>query len=386
MSNLKVITTILKITIVLIIFPGSNSCYIHFAVVNSETFQKFPLPPGNQCWDYCKVLEDCQTLTISLDNLSECSLHKERRNEIDYHTDSNSLVVILDKECVSRRTTRDSEETLKRSQETGLVIQSVDTATGWCVEVNNTQYEDLNKKEPVGYPLFWSSACDQTWELRSVTTEGQSDYFGCKKTTVQLKNTNMCIALLYSVELMMSRAFLHTCKSVEEKEEQILLLCPETGSVETNGVWSLMQYLPQYSAITLGSAISFNGTRNLHRIRLSTLNELKDPTPACRDVKAKNGRALLDVSVPVFLPGERITVECDEGFGVRGDNETYDNSYTTTCSEHMDLDQCSPLPKKMEKRCSNLEDLDSTTKRGDSDRDRGTFLLFFFGIILFLDH
>ena len=198
----------------------------------------------------------------------------------------------------------------------------------------------------------------------------------------------MCIALLYSVELMMSRAFLHTCKSVEEKEEQILLLCPETGSVETNGVWSLMQYLPQYNSITLGSAISFNDTRNLDRIRLSTLNELKDPTAACRDVKAKNGLALLDVSVPVFLPGERITVECDEGFGVRGDNETYDNSYTTTCSEHMDLDLCSPLPKKRAEVqiCSNPEDLDNETERSDSDRDRGTFLLVFVGLILFLDH
>ena len=382
--SLKIITTLLKIIIALIIFPSSNSCYTHYAVVNSEPFQKFSLPPGNQCWDYCKVLEDCQTLTISLDKLSECSLYKERRSEIDYHTDSDSLAVILSKRCLSRRTTRDSEETLKRSQETGLVIQSLDT--GRCMEVNISGYGGLNKKEPVGYPLFWSSACEQTWELRSVTTNGRPDYFGCKKTTVQLKNTNMCIALLYSVELMMSRAFLHTCTSAEETEEQILLLCA-ANSLETDGEWSLMQYLPLYNSITLGSVLSINGTINLDRIRLSTVKELKDPTVACIVVKAENGRALLDVSVPVFLPGERITVECDEGFGVRGDNETYDNySYTTTCSEHMDLDQCSPLPKKMEQRCSNLEDLDRVTERSDSDRDRGTFLLVFVGLILFLDH
>ena len=139
MAYLKTVTTLLKIIIALIIFPGSNSCYIHYAVVNSEPFQRFSLPPGNQCWDYCKVLEDCQTLIISLDQLSECLLHEERLSELDHHTDVESLAIILDKRCLFQRTTRDSaQETMKLSQETGLVIQNADT--GRCVEVNITGY------------------------------------------------------------------------------------------------------------------------------------------------------------------------------------------------------------------------------------------------------
>ena len=152
MAYLKTVTTLLKIIIALIIFPGSNSCYIHYAVVNSEPFQRFSLPPGNQCWDYCKVLEDCQTLIISLDQLSECSLHEERLSELDHHTDVESLAIILDKRCLFQRTTRDSaQETMKLSQETGLVIQSADT--GRCVEVNITGYGGLNRKGPMGYPI-----------------------------------------------------------------------------------------------------------------------------------------------------------------------------------------------------------------------------------------
>ena len=384
MAHLKTVTTLLKIIIALIIFPCSNSCYIHYAVINSEPFQKFSLPPGNQCWDYCKVLEDCQTLTISLDQLSECSLHKERLSQLDYHTDVESLAIILDKRCIFQSTTRDSEETMKLSQETGLVIQNADT--GLCVEVNITgYYGGLNSKGPMGYPLVWSSACDQTWELRSVTTNEQSVRYGCKKTSVQLKNTNMCITLLNWVEFVMPKVFLQTCKSAEETEEQILLLCSAVSDLESDGMWSLMQYLPRYTFIAISSLLSLNFTTTLSRFRLSTGDELKDPTAACRDVKAENGRALLDVSVPVFLPGERITVECDEGFGVRGDNETYDNSYTTTCSEHMDLDLCSPLPKKREQGCSNLEDLERSIT-SDSDRDLGTLLLVIMGLSLFLDH
>ena len=383
MAHLKTITTLLKIIIVLIIVPSSDSCYIHYAVLNSEPSQKFSLPPGNQCWDYCKVLEDCQTFTISLDQLSECSLHKERVSELDYHTDVESSAIFLDKRCLFQRTTRDSEETMKLSQETGLVIQNADT--GRCVEVNITGYEGLNSKRLMGYPLVWSSACDQTWELRSVTTDEQSVPYGCKKTSVQLKNTNMCITLFNWVEFVMPKAFLQTCKSAEETEEQTLLLCSAVSDLESDGMWSLMQYLPRSSFIVLGSLISINYTTTLSRVRISTGDELKDPIAACRDVKAQNGRALLDVSVPVFLPGERITVECDEGFGVRGDNETYDNSYTTTCSKHMDLDLCSTLPKKMEQGCSNLEDVERSIT-SDSDRDLGTFLLVIVGLTLFLDH
>ena len=381
MAYLKTVTTLLKIIITLIIVPGSNSCYTHYSVVNSEPFQRFSLPPGNQCWDYCKVLENCLTFIISLDQLSECSLHKERVSELDSHTDIESLDIILDKRCIFQRTTRDSEETIKLSQETGLVIQNADT--GLCVEVNITGYGGLNSKGPMGYPLVWSSACDQTWELRSVTTDEQSVSYDCKKTSVQLKNTNMCITLLNWVGWVLPKAFLQTCKSAEETEEQILLLCSAVSDLERDRTWSLMQYLPRYSSIALGSPISTNHTTTLSRVRLSTGDELKDPTAACRDVKAENGRALLDLSVPVFLPGERITVECDEGFGVRGDNETYDNSYTTTCSEHMDLDRCSPLPKKREQRCSNHEDFE---KSRTSDRDLGTFLLVIVRLTLFLDH
>ena len=383
MAHLKTITTLLKIIIVLIIVPSSNSCYIHYAVLNSEPSQKFSLPPGNQCWDYCKVLEDCQTFTISLDQLSECSLHKERVSQLDYHTDVESSVIFLDKRCLFQRTTRDSAETMKLSQETGLVIQNANT--GRCVEVNITGYEGLNSKRLMGYPLVWSPACDQTWELRSVTTDEQSVRYGCKKTSVQLKNTNMCITLVNWVEFVMPKAFLQTCKSAEETEEQILLLCSAVSDLESDGMWSLMQYLPRSSFIVLGSLISINYTTTLSRVRLSTGDELKDPIAACRDVKAQNGRALLGVSVPVFLPGERITVECDEGFGVRGENETYDNSYTTTCSEHMDLDLCSTIPKKREQGCSNLEDLERSIT-SDIDRDLGTLLLVIVGLTLFLDH
>ena len=305
-------------------------------------------------------------------------------SELDSHTDIESLpslAIILDKRCIFQRTSRDSEETMKLSQETGLVIQNADT--GRCVEVNITGFGGLNSKGPIGYPLVWSSACDQTWELRSVTTDEQSVRYDCKKTSVQLKNTNMCITLLNWVEFVMPKAFLQTCKSAEETEEQILLLCSAVSDLERDGMWSLMQYFPRYTFIVIGSPISTNRTTTLSRVRLSTGDELKDPTAACRDVKAENGRALLDVSVPVFLPGERITVECDEGFGVRGDNETYDNSYTTTCSEHMDLDRCSPLPKKREQRCSNHEDVERSRT---SDRDLGTFLLVIVGLTLFLDH
>ena len=256
------------------------------------------------------------------------------------------------------------------------------------MEVNITGYEDLNMKGARGYPLFWSSACDQTWEMRSVPTDhfvdGRSVQLGCKKTTVQLKNTSLCITLQTFMTEAIPRAFVRICKVGNVEEDQILLLCPGLESSGKDGVWSLMQYLPLYNSITVESALSINRTTNLRRVRLSTVDELKDLTKvACRDVKAENGTALLDVSVPVFLPGERITVECDEGFGVRGDNETYDNSYTTTCSEHMDLDLCSPLPKKREQRCFNREDLEGSIITSGSDRDLGTFFLVIVGLVPF---
>ena len=73
---------------------------------------------------------------------------------------------------------------------------------------------------------------------------------------------------------------------------------------------------------------------------------------ACKHEEAENGSVEIGEGVPLFLPGEKITVRCNEGFGVEVDH-VVKKEYVRSCSEEMELDLCAPTqPDKDQQFCN----------------------------------
>ena len=76
------------------------TCFLHFTKVKTVPFLRFKLPPGNQCWDYCKHLDTCNIFSFQLDDLSYCSLYKEQLGDVVYDMDMFSSTIIGWKGCL----------------------------------------------------------------------------------------------------------------------------------------------------------------------------------------------------------------------------------------------------------------------------------------------
>ena len=65
----------------------------------------------------------------------------------------------------------------------------------------------------------------------------------------------------------------------------------------------------------------------------------------CKNIIVSNGRILLEETVPLFLPGETITVSCNKGFGMQINQSVFRQEFTTTCSTSSIPLVCSTITK-----------------------------------------
>ncbi|KAL5264160.1 hypothetical protein ACHWQZ_G005290 [Mnemiopsis leidyi] len=344
---------------------ASHGCYLHYAAIETVPFLRFKLPPGNQCWDYCKHLDTCNIFSFQLDDLSYCSLYKEQLGDILYDLDMYSSAIIGWKGCLlghAAKSILGNSERWSSVEDQVVVMQKLET--GFCVKVNYSESIRSRWNNEKLYPLSWTSLCDDTlklnWELTTLITtdtEKNINLAGCKLAIFRLEDTFFCLTtyLNLKTEVTAPKAFIKRCsdEALNEKsdmelkegaENQLLLLCPETSQ----NAWSVMLYRtynPNYRPITLVADDKDKDPRHtLLNISLTDFQNLAPSTAvsACEDVKAENGSVEMAEGVPLLLPGEKITVRCEEGFGVSIDH-VIRQEYETSCSEDMMLDLCTPV-------------------------------------------
>ena len=341
-------------------------CFVHYADVQSTPLYHFKLPPGNQCWDYCKYLDECQTYSVQLDDLSFCSLYGEDLYKIDQFQNSTSHTILGWKRCLLEQLGKVDLANGQRWSDTEnkeVVIQKLEN--GFCVYVDFAEADNLSH-DTQRYPLSWTRTCDGTysWEISTTKIEAHdTDHIGCKMAIIRLEGTSMCITSVFrNPPFSVPQAFLIRCNDESETqssnsvlemgaENQHLLLCPEN----IQNAWSLMlfrTYHPKFRPITLSSD-------DMDEDPILTLWNISLPAPstpvevsACKHVEAKNGSVEIGEGVPLFLPGEKITVRCNEGFGVEIDHVIRED-YVTFCSEEIELHLCAPIqPDQNEQLCA----------------------------------
>ena len=336
-------------------------CFLHYAEIYTTPLYQFKLPPGNTCWDYCKFLDECNTYSVQIDDLSHCKLYGQDFDVLDHSLNMSSYTIVGWKRCLLGQF---DQVTLPNGQQTKdmpgmeFVIQKLEN--GFCV---NVDLDKMNKSEAdtEEYPLLWTSTCDEalSWELSTMIAHDHDNKMGCEMAVIRLKGTSWCLTSVFKNP---PQAVVKRCKNnipaessygVLETgaENQLLLLCPG----KEDKAWSLMlyrDYNPKFTPITL-SDDDDDPTQSLQNITLLVTG--LNTQSVCRQVQAKNGSVKMADGVPVLLPGDKFTVKCDEGFGVEGEH-VVDGDYVTSCSMDKELDLCSPIqPAQQEQICAGSQ-------------------------------
>ena len=256
------------------------------------------------------------------------------------------------KEClIDKATVTLSDDSDMWMEEMEVAIEKPEM--GLCLDANVTDRATMSGAE---YPLYWSSEChgNARWILITVPLEQQ---MGCETVILKMEQTQQCVtSVTVNPEHTAQGAILQGCE--RGRLDQLIVLCPD----DQGKTWSMFQYLisvcePENSncismhgpPVTLSPGDDLEPVNVLLNVTVKTKVDLKKETAPCEKVVAKNGEVARSKEVPVFLPGESITVRCSPGFGVRADN--YSQKFVTTCSQDMNLDLCVPILQDYNNGC-----------------------------------
>ena len=128
--------------------------YTPFLLIDRPPLYTLQLAPGQYCKDYCMNLAECNVFSFSLEDPTQCNLYKEKKIDMKSEFDTSVDVVVGSKHCalVAGVANVSLSDLVERSQDTGLVMQSIDTM------------ECLVRGQPLsgvkGFYLAWSEDCE----------------------------------------------------------------------------------------------------------------------------------------------------------------------------------------------------------------------------------
>ena len=351
----------LTVLSVLSISHSLNSCYVDHREILSTPYRKFDISADKDCWDYCKYEEQCRLFSVpkEYNETLSCSLYKENEITLKYKRKHSSTTVYAVKNCLTLANLNEEDEE-PNIYEPGMIVYKIDT--GLCLQAD---FQDVSASPLNGYPVYWSSNCGGAtkWDLECVGTKGQVQ--GCSHTRLQAEgHPEYCTTVREHDDFR--TASLLNC-SVEEDLETLSREFLRQTLVLT---WS---YLPKkYDltwispglakvSITLPTNSPWNLTVNhtLDTIDLLSKENLLDSP--CKNLSVQHGQVLLNETVPMFLPGEEITVQCNPGFGAKFDNGSQLQAYNVTCWMFVSLVDCSPLPSNSTSGTEIMEEHNSST-------------------------
>ena len=341
---------ILKFLTVLGIFSVVNSfdstCYHYSREIATKPYRKFNLAPENDCWHYCKFDDKCNLFSVPKKHKTRtCSLYKENELTVEFRPKYSSNIIYGSKNCLMLpEILNNTQETniFQTSLEDGLIIYRKDP--GLCLEAD---FDEGSASPKYGYSVYWSSNCRDAkkWELNCTGIHGGLG--GCSKAIVKVRNySEYCLTFQTREDTW--TATMQTCQKGTDDDVNSLteyrqgLMLSEIYAVGWNVTLITLNNVRVCATLPSDSLWNFRVNHTLDAFELLSEQDLLD-TP-CRNVSVLNGQVLQSDAVPMFLPGEEMTVQCNPGFGAKFDNGSYLKVYNVTCWMFPSLIDCSLLP------------------------------------------
>ena len=318
-----------------------SGCYEYYKEISSTPFMKFDLAADKDCWDYCKYVDQCKLFSVPKQHSNRtCSLYKE--NEITVQIkEGYSSIIFASKSCLLlklRLNRTQGLNNLESSLKNGVVIHKADFEL--CLEAD---FDNVSALADYGYPVYWTRNCGDAkkWELNCTSEQGVLGR--CSRAIVKVRDhPKYCLTFLTREDIWTASMLpcfdgTHNKCSCKEKYQDLI----STGRGMTDWkIGSMTRNLTKVFA-SLPSESLWNLTINytLDDIELIPEETLLD-TP-CRNVSVLNGQVLQNDAVPMFLPGEEMTVQCNPGYGAKFDNGSYLKVYNVTCWMFPSLVDCS---------------------------------------------
>ena len=330
---------------------SSSGCYEYYKEISSRTFMKFDLGADKDCWDYCKYEDQCKLFSVPKqhDNRT-CSLYKENEITVKY-TGRYSSTIFASKTCMLLKLSLNNTQgmnTLESSLKNGVVIYKADREL--CLEAD---FDNVSALPEYGCPVYWTSNCGgaKKWELNCTSEQGVMG--GCSRARVKVRDhLEYCLTFLTREDIWTASMLpcfdgTHNKCSCKEKYQDLIL----TGwGMKNWKIGSMTRNLTKVFA-SLPSESPWNLTRNYTLDNVELIPKEKLLNTPCKNVSVLNGQVLQSDAVPMFLPGEEMTVQCNPGYGAKFDNGSYLTVYNVTCWMFPSLIDCSPLTTEL-----NFED------------------------------
>ncbi|KAL5247642.1 hypothetical protein ACHWQZ_G019508 [Mnemiopsis leidyi] len=324
-----------------------NNCYIDFRDILSTPYRKFNLAADKDCWDYCRYDEECQLFSFrkNFNGIQSCSLYKEDELNLEQRSNFFSSLLYASKNCLNLilpallNKTESEISIFESSQDDGVVIYKPDP--GICFQAD---FREASQEQ--GYPVYWTSHCGDAvkWELNCTGIRTQQH--GCSQARVQVwGHPEYCLTFLTRNGTW--TAIMQACsnKTNNRELEQSAML-----TFIKNRGWELARMIViglHKPSATLPFEPPSNRTVSYALDELELLPKEDLLSTSCSDLSVQHGQVLLNDMVPVFLPGEEITVQCNPGFGAKFDNGSYLEVYNISCWMFLSLVDCSPLPTEL---------------------------------------
>ena len=321
---------------------STSGCYDDYREISSKPYIKFDLAADKDCWDYCKYEDQCKLFSVPKQhNNRTCSLYKEDELSVEFKQGYSSTI-FGSKNCLFLpQLLNETHETniLDLSLKDGVFVYKANP--GVCLEAD---FEDPSFSKDYGYPVYWSSNCGNAkkWQFNCTGLQGAKR--GCSRARVKVRDHPEYCLTFQTREDICTASMLpcfngaHIKYSLEGKYQDLFL----TGWTNWNiGLMTI-------NLTTVSATLPFESAKdpvvnyNLDDVELISKEMLLDTT--CRNLSVLNGQVLQSDAVPMFLPGEEMTVQCNPGYGAKFDNGSYLKVYNATCSRFPSLIDCSTLP------------------------------------------
>ena len=304
-------------------------CLHQHQVIENQPFLQFSIQPDRTCWEYCRYLKNCTALSFKLGHSGLCTLYDEE--DLKYSSTSferNETIYSGEKTCLRKA---DADAELARmfgntTRRVGAYIQNAET--GGCLAVSPVPRYTGDRT------LVWKPDCVHStqWLIERVTSK-TSQYTGRTNTgtlvRIRDKETRNCITVtnVRCQSAMCLLAIIRECSHKDVAYQTFLMHGLHTAP------YTLM--IPNdYRYIV--TEISNNPLDEIHHFNRFTLIQGDLP---CAKLNLTHGSVLVDPSQPLYVPGEKISVLCDIGYGVKTEGR-YVNYVTTVCSNELVAPQC----------------------------------------------
>ena len=287
--------------------------------IKNKPYLEFSIQSGQSCWEYCKHLASCTAFSFSLQRSELCSLYNDP--VLNYWlTRKGNEIYSGTKIC--KQITEVGKIFGKDTRRKGVLIRQ--ERTGACLAVSSVPWSEGDGN------LTWVQECKTAdrWivERLNVTAHGNLVRISSNKSGNCLTRGDK-----YSLKGPYSQVVMKKCSSAAEEEKQNFILLA-IDVIEAVGKWTLLNP-SSFNIATL--CCSSNG------VERQSLNGifLVQPDFPCSRLHLEHGRVLLNSSQPLHLPGERIQVLCDTGYGVKTETG-YSQYFTTVCYNDLVPPEC----------------------------------------------